>query len=143
MFLAQTCVDHGQVAQTGVCCDGFTAWGYDANTQQVYDGFACWNATCAENGQYAPPVGVQGGGQCCSGYSIGGKCAPKPQDIGCATVGKAPLASQPCCSGLEKDATGICNVPKQDGGFFDGLDTTVLMYAGGALLLLMMLGKKR
>lgn len=148
-FLAQAdCVPHGVIAQNGICCDGLTAWGYDANAGVPYGGFGCWNATCAQEGQFAPPGGISGGGQCCTGLvDVGGKCSKPPGGgtVGCATVGKAPLIGQACCSGLSKDAQGLCNTPQQQGNgeIISGIPNDWLMYGGIALVALLMLGGKK
>ena len=118
-FLAQTCVEHGQVAQTGLCCESLTPWAYDANTGVAYNGFGCWNATCAQAGQWAGPGGV--GNRCCEGLTnVNGKCGtavpggsvPPPVDTG------------------------------DEGGFF-GIPTDYLIYGAMALAALLMLGGKK
>lgn len=138
-FLAQeSCVDHGVIAQTGVCCPGLTPWSYDANTNEQYNGFGCWNATCAQEGQYGP--------QCCEGLTtINGKCAKPTSSPGCVSIGKAPLAGQLCCTGLVKDSSGICNTVQSGGGDWlsQFVNSSTLIWVGAGLVLLMAMGKKR
>ena len=149
-FLAQACVGHSgsSTDPAAVCCTGYTKWTYDAKNGIPYQGFMCWSASCAEQGQWAGPNGV--GNSCCTGLvNTGGICSTPTAGGGgnqvptCAMVGKVPLAGQSCCTGLARDTTGVCNVPKQGGGFFGNVDTTTMLMAGGAILLLMMLGGKK
>lgn len=148
-FLSQGCVDHGgsSTDPSAVCCPGYTPWEYDAKNGTPYTGFMCWTATCADAGQWAGPNGV--GNHCCTGLqNIGGICGT-PTGGGtnttvCAGIGKSPLLSQPCCSGLVLDATGICNTPPSGGGsFLDSIDPTTMLMIGGGLLVLLMMMKKR
>ena len=143
--LAEACVDHGVIAQTGVCCPGLTPWAYDANSGASYSGFGCWNATCAEAGQFSGP----GAGKCCTGLvPVNGKCAtPQTSGGSCATVGKVPTAGQVCCVGLAKDGQGICNAPANTPGtsveWIAGIPNDYIIYGGLGLLALMMLGGKK
>jgi len=120
-FLGQDCVAHGQTAKTGVCCESLTPWAYDANTGVAYDGFACWNAPCAQAGQWAGPGGV--GNRCCEGLTnVGGKC-------GTATPGGStppPPAPGEFCQG-----TIVCSIPD------------MYLYIGGGLLLVLALAGKK
>ena len=116
-FLSQTCVAHGEIAQVGLCCESLTPWAYDANTGQAYDGFGCWNATCAQAGQWAGPGGI--GNRCCEGLTnVNGKC-------GSAVPGYVPPPV------------------KDTGDWISGIPNDWLMYGGIALVVLLMLGKKR
>ena len=118
-FLAQACVEHGQVAQTGVCCESLTPWSYDAATGIAYDGFGCWNATCAQAGQWAGPGGI--GNRCCEGLTnVNGKC-------GTAVPGGS--VPPPVDTGDES-------------GFF-GIPTEYLMYGAIAVVAMLMLGGKK
>lgn len=144
--LAEACVPHGSIAATGVCCDGLTPWAYDANSGQAYNGFGCWNAPCAEAGQWAGPGGI--GNLCCTGLiNVNGKCAIPPMSGSCATVGKVPTAGQVCCVGLTKDGQGICNAPANTPGggseWIAGIPNDYIIYGGLGLLALMMLGGKK
>ena len=151
-FLADGCVGHGQASTnpSDVCCSGYTKWPYDAKTGIAYDGFMCWSANCAAEGQYS----FQGAG-CCSGLvSIDGKCSQIQQAPDCVTIGHAPSTTQVCCSGLRKDAQGICNTPS---GIPSGSGCTMAegesiicgiqdmwIYGGvAALVLLMAMGGKK
>lgn len=120
-FLSQACVDHGQVAQTGTCCESLVPWAYDANSGIAYDGFACWNAPCAQAGQWAGPGGI--GNRCCEGLTnVNGKC-------GTAVPGGTvppPVATGDCVG------TILCSIP----------DMYLYLGVGGLALLLMMGGKK-
>ena len=65
----------------------------------------------------------------------------------CATTGKTPLATQACCTGLQKDAQGVCNAPSNTPGGSDewiaGIPNDYIMYGGLALMALLMLGGKK
>lgn len=121
-MFGQGCVDHGQIAQTGTCCPGLTAWSYDANTGVAYDGFGCWNATYADVGQWSGPGGSDSG-RCKPGLvAVNGRCA-----VYIPPGGGPPTPTN----------------PPGGGGFFDNIDSTTLMMIGGGLLLLMMMGGKK
>ncbi len=122
-FLAEACVPHGQTAKTGVCCESLVPWAYDANTGVAYDGFACWNAPCAQAGQWAGPGGI--GNRCCEGLTnVNGKC-------GTTTPGGYVPPPTPTpgdfCQG-----TILCDIPD------------MVIYGGAAVLALMLVmgGKK-
>lgn len=120
-FLGQDCVSHGIIAKTGSCCESLTPWAYDANSGAAYDGFACWNAPCAQAGQWAGPGGI--GNRCCEGLTnVNGKC-------GTAVPGGSVSTPTPTgdCVG-----TFLCSIPD------------LYLYGGAALLVLMMAmgGKK-
>lgn len=117
-FLSQACVDHGQVAQTGTCCESLVPWAYDANSGSAYDGFACWNAPCAQAGQWAGPGGINSG-KCCDGLAVvDGKCSggvipspnqppsPSNDDINCPST----FITDGIVFGIS-DGTRRCNPP--------------------------------
>lgn len=123
-FLAQTCAAHGEIAQTGQCCDGLTAWPYDANSGQAYDGFACWNAPCAQAGQWAGPGG-QNAGKCCTGLTVvNGKCAVPTSGGGGSTYTPPPADTGDWLSNFANNSN-------------------LIMYGGLALVALLLLSKKR
>ena len=117
------CTPHGSVSKTVPCCTGLKSWNYNANSGQLYDGFACWSAQCATLGQWAGPAGI--GNYCCPPLvNVAGKCAnavPGGSGSGTAPVGPA------VCKG-----TLICAVPDM-----------YLYLAGGALVLLMFMGGRK
>ena len=120
-FLSQNCVAHGEISKTGVCCESLTPWAYDAKTGIAYDGFGCWNATCAQAGQWAGPGGI--GNRCCEGLTnVNGKC-------GTAAPGGyvPPIVDTGDCAG-----SIVCSVPD------------LYIYGGvGVLVLLMAIGGKK
>jgi hypothetical protein len=112
--------------------------GRDGQGNLLKDASGAWQEYfCKLNGSMNPVVNGSGGG---------GNGSP----LACAAVGKKPLAGQACCAGLVKDALGICNLPKDTP---PNLETCVgtyvcsvpdmYLYAGIALVALMMLGAKR
>ena len=119
-FLAEACVPHGTIAQTGVCCESLTPWAYDANTGAPYNGFGCWNAPCAQAGQWAGPDGI--GNRCCPGLTnVAGKCG---------TAVPGGTVPPPVNTG--------------DGGeWIAGIPNDYIIYGGLCLLALMMLGGKK
>ncbi len=120
-FLSQACVGHGEIAQTGVCCESLVPWAYDANTGQAYEGFGCWNAPCAQAGQWAGPGGI--GNRCCEGLTnVAGKCGTT---VPGGTV--PPIVDTGDCAG-----TILCDIPD------------MVIYGGAAVLVLMLAmgGKK-
>lgn len=123
-FLSQACVAHGEIAKTGVCCESLVPWAYDANSGQAYDGFGCWNAPCAQAGQWAGPGGI--GNRCCEGLTnVDGKC-------GMAVPGGTVPPPTPSPGGDFCKGTIVCSVPD------------IYLYgAAGVLVLLMAMGKKR
>lgn len=157
-MFAQACVDHGQASTdpSAVCCPGLKKWGFDANTGVAYQGFMCWTASCAGEGQWAGPGGQ--GNECCTGLvNSQGKCA-KPVAGGggggtptCAPLGVKPVAGQSCCSGL-MDSQGFCktmsNLPPENvcapgETIICGIPDLWIYGGGAALLLLMMMGGKK
>lgn len=117
-FLSQACVAHGEIAQTGVCCESLVPWAYDANSGVAYDGFSCWNAPCAQAGQWAGPGGI--GNRCCEGLTnVNGKC-------GTAVPGGTvpPVVDTGDCVG-----TFVCSIP--DLYLYGGVAALVLMLAMG------------
>lgn len=72
-----SCVDHSQAStdMSAECCPGYKKWLYDAKTGIPYDGFMCWSAPFASEGQYAGPSGQ--GNFCFPGLvNVDGKCSP-------------------------------------------------------------------
>ena len=150
-FLAQACIGHSQASTnpSDVCCAGYTKWGYDAKTGIPYDGFMCWTASCAAEGQFAPPS--TSGAGCCTGLvPIGGKCS-KPvttqPPLNCIGIGLTPPVGQSCCTGLVRDVQGTCNAPANIPGgstqWISGIPNDYIIYGGLGLLALMMLGGKK
>lgn len=76
-----SCVDHSQAStdMSVECCPGYKKWTYDAKTGTPYDGFMCWSAPFASEGQYAGPGGQ--GNFCFPGLvNVDGKCSAPPAD---------------------------------------------------------------
>lgn len=150
---AEPCVGHSGASTNpaDVCCAGYTKWNYDANTGIPYQGFMCWTASCAGEGQFAPPLSTSGAG-CCTGLvPINGKCSrpvSTTPPLNCIGVGMVPPAGQACCSGLVRDSLGICNAPgnipgASGGEWIAGIPNDYIMYGGLALMALLMLGGKK
>lgn len=96
--LGQGCVGHSEASTdpSASCCPGYIKWNYDANTGVAYQGFMCWTAGCASEGQFAPPSGIGGPG-CCSGLvNSNGRCA-KP--VASGGGGGTPITYPPACKG--------------------------------------------
>lgn len=72
------CTPHGEIG-VDPCCEGLTAWAYDANSGQVYPPgqYGCYFAPCAQAGQYAGGSGAAN--TCCAPLvNVNGRCAVAP-----------------------------------------------------------------
>ena len=123
-FFGQACVGHSQASTdpAAACCPGYTKWGYDANTGIAYNGFMCWTAPCAAEGQFAGPGG-QGNNCCAPLVNANGKCTVAVPPTGGNGVPTMPPIIETCVG------TILCSV--EDWMIYAGLAGVVLLMAMG------------